>query len=109
MPADIALNRHGGERPNPKSLLQEKREVQGWTLSDTEGWHAIAEANRICGFDGWDRETVETKYVIGRDNRGADHAVYVARVRITVRAEGKTVIRRLWHRRSPRLIRGRNP
>jgi len=69
------------------------REVQGRTLSYIEGWHAIAEANRIFGFDGWDRETVETKCVIGRESRGSFHAVYVARVRITVRAEGKTVIR----------------
>jgi DNA repair and recombination protein RAD52 len=23
-----------------------------------EGWHAIAEANRVFGFEGWDRETV---------------------------------------------------
>ena len=59
------------------------REVQGRTLSYIEGWHAIAEANRIFGFDGWDRETVESRCVIGRDNRrqlpcrlcgqGADH------------------------------------
>jgi DNA recombination protein Rad52 len=28
-----------------------------------EGWHVIAEANRIFGFDGWTRETVEMKEV----------------------------------------------
>jgi hypothetical protein len=28
------------------------------TLSYIEGWHAIAEANRVFGFEGWDRETV---------------------------------------------------
>jgi len=27
-------------------------------LSYIEGWHAIAEANRIFGFDGWRRETI---------------------------------------------------
>ena len=34
------------------------RVQRGMTLSYIEGWHAIAEANRIFGFDGWDRETV---------------------------------------------------
>lgn len=28
-----------------------------------EGWHVIVEANRIFGFDGWTRETVEMKEV----------------------------------------------
>jgi DNA recombination protein Rad52 len=69
------------------------REFQGRTLSYIEGWHAIAEANRIFGFDGWDRETVESRCVLDRENDGGLHAVYVAKVRITVRAEGKTVLR----------------
>ncbi len=69
------------------------REVQGRTLSYIEGWHAIAEANRIFGFDGWDRETVESRCVLDRENSGIFHAVYVAKVRITVRAEGKSVLR----------------
>lgn len=34
------------------------REQSGKTLSYIEAWHAIAEANRIFGFDGWTRETV---------------------------------------------------
>ena len=37
------------------------RLVEGTELHYLEGWHVIAEANRIFGFDGWDRETVETK------------------------------------------------
>ena len=69
------------------------REVQGRTLSYIEGWHAIAEANRIFGFDGWDRETVESRCVLERENSGSFHTVYVAKVRITVRAEGKSVLR----------------
>jgi len=28
------------------------RELRGRTLSYVEGWHVIAEANRIFGFDG---------------------------------------------------------
>ena len=48
-----------------------KRRVQrGLTLSYVEGWHAIAEANRIFGFDGWDREMIEAECV-WQDGRGA--------------------------------------
>ena len=34
------------------------REAHGRELSYIEGWYAILEANRIFGFDGWNRETV---------------------------------------------------
>jgi Rad52/22 family double-strand break repair protein len=62
-------------------------------LSYIEGWYAISEANRIFGFDGWSRETVESRCVVARENRGSFLAVYVAKVRITVQADGSTVIR----------------
>jgi recombination DNA repair RAD52 pathway protein len=39
------------------------REKDDLTLSYIEGWHAIAEANRIFGFDGWDRETLSATCV----------------------------------------------
>ena len=58
-----------------------------------EGWYAISEANRIFGFDGWSRETVESKCVLARENRGTFLAVYIARVRVTVHADGATIIR----------------
>lgn len=35
------------------------RNKSGMTLHYVEGWHVIAEANRIFGFDGWTRETVD--------------------------------------------------
>jgi recombination DNA repair RAD52 pathway protein len=35
----------------------------GALLSYIEGWHAIAEANRIFGFDAWDRQTIATQCV----------------------------------------------
>ncbi len=38
-------------RRNLNSSCVRSREVQGRTLSYIEGWHAIAEANRIFGFD----------------------------------------------------------
>ena len=40
-----------------------ERIEQGQTLSYLEGWHVIAEANRLFGFDGWDRETVSLRCV----------------------------------------------
>jgi Rad52/22 family double-strand break repair protein len=69
------------------------REANGRELSYIEGWYAISEANRIFGFDSWDRETVESRCVLARENRGIFLAVYIARVRITVHAEGRTIIR----------------
>ena len=69
------------------------REANGRELSYIEGWYAISEANRIFGFDGWSRETVETRCVLARENRGSFVAVYIAKVRITVHADGATIVR----------------
>jgi hypothetical protein len=69
------------------------REAHGRELSYVEGWYAISEANRIFGFDGWNRETVESRCVLARENRGTFLAVYLARVRVTVHANGSTIIR----------------
>jgi DNA recombination protein Rad52 len=70
-----------------------KREANGRELSYVEGWYVITEANRIFGFDGWNRETVESRCVLARENRGTFLAVYIAKVRITVQTDGATVIR----------------
>ena len=40
------------------------REANGRELSYIEGWFAISEANRIFGFDGWSRETIESRCVL---------------------------------------------
>src|SRR5215470_4127641 len=69
------------------------RQANGRELSYIEGWFAISEANRIFGFDGWSRETVESRCVFSRENRGTFLAVYVAKVRITVQAEGAIIVR----------------
>jgi DNA recombination protein Rad52 len=69
------------------------REAHGKALSYIEGWYAISEANRIFGFDGWSRETIDSKCVLARENRGSFTVVYTARVRITVQADGAIVIR----------------
>jgi hypothetical protein len=69
------------------------RTANGRDLSYIEGWFAIAEANRIFGFDAWSRETVESRCVLARESRGSFLAVYIAKVRITVQAEGATIVR----------------
>jgi len=69
------------------------RASNGRELSYIEGWYAISEANRIFGFDGWSRETIESRCVLARENRGSFTAVYIAKVRITVQADGATIVR----------------
>jgi hypothetical protein len=80
-------------RRNLDSQQVRTREVNGRALSYIEGWYTISEANRIFGFDGWNRETLESRCVLTRENRGMFLAIYTARVRITVHANGTTVIR----------------
>ena len=65
----------------------------GRELSYIEGWYVVSQANRIFGFDGWDRETVETKCIMAREARGTVTAIYSARVRITVRTGDAVIIR----------------
>ena len=69
------------------------RQKNGMTLSYIEGWHSIAEANRIFGFDGWDRETVANACVSEERQKGRHHCAYVSRVRIRVRAGDREIVR----------------
>ncbi|MCT0216839.1 RAD52 family DNA repair protein [Synechococcus sp. CS-1330] len=76
------------------------RSQAGRSLTYLEGWQAIAEANRIFGFDGWQRQTVALRCVnqsersIGRDQKSGWGVTYTARVRITVgEGAGSQVIR----------------
>ena len=39
------------------------RRAEDTTLAYVEGWHVIAEANRIFGYDAWDRHTLSTRCV----------------------------------------------
>ena len=69
------------------------REHNGERLHYVEGWHVIAEANRIFGYDAWDRQTLELK-VLGQTNTDYRfNTSYLARVRITVRAGTMVVVR----------------
>ena len=69
------------------------RALNGRELTYIEGWYAISQANSIFGFDAWSRETVESRCVLTRENRGTYLAVYTAKVRITVEADGMKIIR----------------
>ena len=62
-----------------------KEREAGWggkdnTLAYVEGYHVIAEANRIFGFGGWSCETIETTCVQNEPKAVS----YIAKVRITV-------------------------
>src|SRR3954451_20993811 len=83
-----ALRRNVEERH-----VRTRQNNSGRDLSYLEGWYVIAQANRIFGFDGWSRETLEAKCVLSREDRGAFVAVYTAKVRIPVLAQGTQVIR----------------
>ncbi len=69
------------------------RQANGRTLSYIEGWHAIAEANRIFGFDAWDRQTMTMKCVWEGTWQGKYSCAYVARVRVKVRAGSVEICR----------------
>ena len=69
------------------------RKANGASLNYVEGWHVIAEANRIFGFDGWDRRTVATDCVWTLAKGAFYHATYTAKVRISVRAGGARIVR----------------
>jgi DNA recombination protein Rad52 len=70
------------------------RKQGGTNVSYIEGWHAIAEANRIFGYDGWDRE-LRSLVELGQpvEVNGKWRVGYRATVRITVFADGQEIIR----------------
>jgi recombination DNA repair RAD52 pathway protein len=67
------------------------RQAEGALLHYVEGWHSIAEANRIFGFDAWDRRTISSKCVQSERSGRMHFAAYVAKVRISVRAGDITI------------------
>ena len=69
------------------------RRVQDTTLTYVEGWHVIAEANRIFGYDAWDRHTLSTRCVWSGSTNSNYGAAYIAKVRIAVRAGPLTITR----------------
>lgn len=67
-----------------------QRDQSGRKVSYVEGWHVIAEANRIFGFGGWTRETVDLRCVNERERKIGQRGdpgwavTYIARVRVLV-------------------------
>src|SRR3984893_5509344 len=78
-----------------------ERDQAGRTLSYIEGWRVIEEANRIFGFDGWTRQTVDLKLVaehprkIGKapNQRDGFGVSYICKVQVTVLAGATQVTR----------------
>jgi len=69
------------------------RSANGVNLSYVEGWHAVAEANRIFGFDAWDRRTISTACVWSGQSGQHHAAAYTAKVRVSVRAGDIIIVR----------------
>lgn len=69
------------------------RAGSGATLAYVEGWHVIAEANRIFGHDAWDRQTLAPRCVWRQTQRGETTCFYSTKVRITVRAGDVSIVR----------------
>jgi len=69
------------------------RESYGTSLSYVEGWHAIAEANRIFGFDSWDRQTLAPRCHWTQQQYGQTLCFYSTKVRITVRTGDTVTVR----------------
>ena len=80
-------------RRKPAPRYVKERLTDGKLLHYLEGHYLIDQANRIFGFDGWDRETVYAHCVASRIVQGRVQSSYLTRVRISVRA-GSTLVTR---------------
>jgi hypothetical protein len=69
------------------------RNANGTDLHYVEGWHVIAEANRIFGYDAWDRRTLASRCVWSGQSGAYHGAAYTAKVRVSVRAGDITIVR----------------
>ena len=69
----------------------QSRDVEGRSVDYIEGWFAIAQANAIFGFGGWDREMTHFERIYERTRGDVTSCAYVARVRIRVRT-GRTKV-----------------
>ena len=82
------------EGPLSRSAVSERKQG-GMKLSYIEGWFAIAEANRIFGFDKWARETISLDLdhdsQFASKGRDGYRCTYSAKVRITVYTEDGAV------------------
>jgi DNA recombination protein Rad52 len=66
------------------NVVRERKQA-GRQLSYVEGWYVIQQANRIFGFNGWNRHTLELKQVCDPKQKGTKalwEVGYMAKVRI---------------------------
>jgi DNA recombination protein Rad52 len=81
--------------PLDRAKVKQREQGRG-RVSYLEGWQVIAEANRIFGFDGWQRQTIavhcvaQAERLIGREQKPGWGVTYIARVRVTVAVHGGT-------------------
>ena len=79
--------------PLDRANVRQREQGRG-EVAYLEGWQVIAEANRIFGFDGWQRQTTSIHCVsqaersIGAGHRPGWGVTYIARVRVTVAVHG---------------------
>ena len=71
----------------------QSREVEGRSVDYIEGWFALAQANALFGFGGWDREMTHFERIYERSRGDVTSCSYVARIRIRVRAGAVVVVR----------------
>jgi hypothetical protein len=82
--------------PLDRANVRQREQGRG-KVAYVEGWFAVAEANRIFGFDGWQRQTLFSRCIAqaerligakgsGREQKSGWGVTYIARVRITVSA-----------------------
>ncbi len=88
--------------PLDRAKVRQREQGRG-SVSYIEGWQVIAEANRIFGFDGWQRQTLQLRCIhqaerlIGARSNGREPkpgwgVTYTARVRVTVGIPGLPVV-----------------
>tara|TARA_R110000868_G_scaffold399585_1_gene673435 strand:+ start:10700 stop:11392 length:693 start_codon:yes stop_codon:yes gene_type:complete len=81
------------QQPLDPKVISERTQ-SGRKLSYIEGWHAIAEANRIFGHDMWARETTilvcvrEPEEITSQKNVTTWRVGYMAKVKVTVYQDG---------------------
>ena len=100
MPGPIAAGSAGGftaeqvealAAPLDRSRISSREQGRG-RVNYLQSWVVINEANRIFGFDGWQRQTLSSSCVaqaerpIGREQKPGWGVTYTARVRISVQA-----------------------
>ncbi|MGB5135842.1 MAG: RAD52 family DNA repair protein [Prochlorococcaceae cyanobacterium] len=88
--------------PLDRGKVRQREQGRG-SVSYIEGWQVIAEANRIFGFDGWQRQTLQLRCIHqaerligsranGREPKPGWGVTYTARVRITIGTPGLPVV-----------------